>query len=173
MKIAIGSDHGGFRLKEEITRFLVEQGVEFQDFGCFSLDSVDYPDVALKVAKAVAAGKYPLGILICGTGIGVSIAANKVKGVRAALCHDTYSARMAREHNDANVLTMGGRVIGPDLAREVVRAFLGGQYSGEARHARRLAKISAAEGKAFAAENGGLELSEGEEKPCSTLSTTR
>lgn len=166
MKIAIGSDHGGFRLKEEVTRLLVEQGVEYQDFGCFSQDSVDYPDVALKLAKSVAAGKYPLGILMCGTGIGVSIAANKVAGVRAALCHDTYSARMAREHNNANVLTMGGRVIGPDLAREIVRTFLTAKYAGEQRHARRLAKIEAH-------ENGAGKAPEGEDPECSTLSTTR
>jgi ribose 5-phosphate isomerase B len=163
VKIAIGSDHGGFRLKEEVTRYLVEQGVEYHDFGCFSLDSVDYPDVALKVAKAVAAGKYPLGVIICGTGIGVSITANKVPGVRAALCHDTFSARMAREHNDANVLTLGGRVIGPDLAREIVRSFLAGKYSEDPRHVRRLAKITAQ-------ENAAGNAADGEENPqCSTL----
>lgn len=160
MRIAVGSDHGGFRLKEEVTRWLAEQGLEYHDFGCFSSDSVDYPDIALRLAKSVAAGEHSLGILMCGTGIGVSIAANKVKGVRAALCHDTYSARMAREHNDANVLAMGGRVIGPDLAREIVRTFLAAGYGGEARHARRLAKISAHENPV--AEAGG------EEKPCST-----
>ncbi|MGE5554131.1 MAG: ribose 5-phosphate isomerase B [Betaproteobacteria bacterium] len=165
MKIAIGSDHGGFRLKEEVARFLVEQGIEYQDFGCFSTDSVDYPDVALKVARSVAAGKYPLGILMCGTGIGVSIAANKIKGIRAALCHDTYSARLAREHNDANILTMGGRVIGPDLAREIVRAFLAAKYSGDPRHVRRLAKLAACEEAALEAE--------GEVKSCSTSSTIR
>ncbi len=160
MKIAVGSDHGGFPLKEEVTRYLVEQGIGYQDFGCFSAESVDYPDVALKLARSVASGEYPLGILLCGTGIGVSIAANKVRGVRAALCHDPYSARMAREHNDANVLTMGGRVIGPDLAREIVRAFLGTKYSGDPRHVRRLAKIAACEDAAPEAE--------GEAKPCST-----
>ncbi|MDI6869763.1 MAG: ribose 5-phosphate isomerase B [Bacillota bacterium] len=161
MKVAIGSDHGGYRLKQEIARYLVEQGLEYQDFGCFSPDSVDYPDVALKLARSVAGGKYPLGILICGTGIGVSIAANKVKGIRAALCHDTYSARMAREHNDANILTMGGRIVGPDLAREIVRVFLGAKYSGDPRHVRRLAKITAQ-------ENAAGETAEGEETPCST-----
>jgi ribose 5-phosphate isomerase B len=160
VKIAIGSDHGGFRLKEEVVRFLTEQGIAYQDFGCFSPESMDYPDVAFKVARNVANGKYPLGVLLCGTGLGVSIAANKIRGVRAALCHDTYSARMAREHNDANVLTMGGRVIGPDLAREIVRTFLGAQYSGDPRHVRRLAKIAASEDAALAAE--------GEAKPCST-----
>lgn len=165
MKIAVGSDHGGYRLKEEILRFLVEQGIEYQDYGCFSPDSMDYPDVALKLAQNVAAGKHAVGVLMCGTGIGVSIAANKVRGVRCALCHETFSARMAREHNDANVLAMGGRVIGPDLAREVVKAFLTAQYSGDQRHVRRLAKITAQENPAATAE--------GEEKGCSTSSTTR
>lgn len=145
MKIAIGCDHGGFQLKAEVTRLLVEMGVEYHDFGCFSQESVDYPDYAEKVARAVARGEYPLGILLCGTGLGVSIAANKVKGIRAVVCHDTFSARMSREHNDANILAMGGRVVGPDLAREVARTFLTGKFSGDARHGRRVAKITAIE----------------------------
>lgn len=148
MKIAIGSDHGGFHLKEEVTRFLTEQGLEYEDFGCFSADSVDYPDIALKLAKSVAAGEHRLGILMCGTGLGVNIAANKVRGIRAAQCHDTFSARMAREHNDANILTMGGRVIGPDLAREIVRVFLATSHPAAERHDRRIAKISAHENQA-------------------------
>ncbi|MGE5508774.1 MAG: ribose 5-phosphate isomerase B [Chitinophagales bacterium] len=145
MKIAIGCDHGGFRLKEEVLPFLKELGVDYHDFGCFSPESVDYPDVAIPLAKAVAAGEYERGILLCGTGIGVSLAANKVRGVRAAVIHDTYSARMSREHNDLNVLTLGGRVIGPDLACEVIRTFLTTEFSGDARHQRRVAKIMAQE----------------------------
>lgn len=148
MKIAVASDHGGFSLKEEVTRFLGEQGVEFEDLGCFAAESVDYPDIALKLAESVAAGRHRLGILMCGTGLGVNIAANKVRGIRAAQCHDTYSARMAREHNDANVLTMGGRVIGPDLAREIVRVFVNTAHPAEPRHDRRIAMISAHENQA-------------------------
>ncbi|MDA8334809.1 MAG: ribose 5-phosphate isomerase B, partial [Peptococcaceae bacterium] len=117
MNVALGADHGGFRMKEEIVALLREIGVGFHDFGTFSEESVDYPDFARTVAEKVADGSYERGIICCGTGIGVSITANKVPGIRAALCHDTYSARMSREHNDANVLTMGGRVVGPGLAR--------------------------------------------------------
>jgi ribose 5-phosphate isomerase B len=145
LRIAIGCDHGGFRLKEVVLSFLAKLNVEYHDFGCFSPESVDYPDVAIPLAKAVAAGEYERGILLCGTGIGVSLAANKVHGIRAAVIHDTYSARMAREHNDLNVLTLGGRVIGPDLACEVVRAFLTTEFSGDARHLRRVTKIMAQE----------------------------
>ena len=142
--MALGADHGGFRLKEDVAALLREMGVTYQDFGTYSTESVDYPDYARAVAEQVAAGRFELGIICCGTGIGVAIAANKVPGVRAALCHDAYSARMAREHNDANVLTMGGRVIGPGLAGEIVRVFLGAQFAG-GRHARRLAKIETAD----------------------------
>lgn len=140
MKIAIGSDHGGFRLKEDIKEFLAEKGFDFHDFGTYSTDSVDYPDISRNVAKAVANGEYDRGIIICGTGIGVSIAANKVKGIRAALCHDVYSAQMTREHNDANILTMGERVIGPGLARAIVEKWLETAFAG-GRHARRVCKI--------------------------------
>lgn len=142
--MAVGSDHGGFKLKREIIDYLKEQGIEYQDFGTYSTDSVDYPDFARAVAEAVAAGKYERGILCCGTGIGVSIAANKVAGIRAALCHDTFSARMAGEHNMANIITMGERVIGAGLAREIVKAWLGAKFAG-GRHARRLDKIAAME----------------------------
>lgn len=144
MQVAIGSDHGGFRLKEEIINYLQEQGIDYHDFGTYSTDSVDYPDFARAVAEAVAAGKFERGILCCGTGIGVSIAANKVTGIRAALCHDTFSARMAGEHNMANIITLGERVIGAGLARDIVAAWLNAKFAG-GRHARRLEKIAAME----------------------------
>ncbi|MFZ5641398.1 MAG: ribose 5-phosphate isomerase B [Bacillota bacterium] len=142
MKIAIGADHGGFRLKGEIVKLLTEEGFEFEDFGTFSEEAVDYPDIALKVARAVQAGEFQRGILICGTGIGIGIAANKLRGIRAALCHDTFSARAAREHNDANILTMGERVIGPGLAGDIVKVWLGAEFTG-GRHVRRVEKIDA------------------------------
>lgn len=146
MKIAVASDHGGFRLKEEITAFLRELGIEFKDFGTFSEDSVDYPDIALVVAEAVRAGDFDRGVLCCGTGIGVAITANKVPGIRAALCHDTFSARASREHNNANILTMGQRVIGPGLARDIVKTWIQAEFQG-GRHARRVDKISSIEQK--------------------------
>lgn len=141
MKIAIASDHGGFELKKEIVRLLEQKKIEYKDFGTFSTDSVDYPDVAIPCAEAVAGGEFDRGIIICGTGIGVCICANKVKGIRAALCHDTFSARMSRMHNDANVLTMGGRVIGPGLAATIVEEWLKGEFQG-GRHRRRVDKIT-------------------------------
>ena len=141
-KLVIGSDHGGFTLKAAIKKHLAERGVAVMDMGTHSLDSVDYPDVAVAVAKAVAAGEYERGILICGTGVGVSIAANKVPGIRAALCHDTFSAAMSREHNDANILTMGERVIGQGLACMIVDTWLSSAFSG-GRHARRVEKLNA------------------------------
>ena len=141
-ELVIGSDHGGFTLKEAIKKYLAERGVAVMDMGTHSLDSVDYPDVAVAVAKAVAAGEYERGIIICGTGIGVSIAANKVPGIRAALCHDTFSAAMSREHNDANILTMGERVIGQGLACMIVDTWLSSAFSG-GRHARRVEKLNA------------------------------
>ena len=144
MKIAIGSDHGGFILKEEIKKWLEEKGYECRDFGTDSINSCDYPDIAVPVAKAVAAGEYERGILVCGTGIGVSITANKVPGIRAALCHDTFSAKASREHNDTNVLTLGERVIGRGLALEIVEVWLNGKFSG-GRHQKRLDKIAALE----------------------------
>ncbi len=144
MQIAIGSDHGGFKLKSEIISYLKERNIDYKDFGTYSTDSVDYPDFAAAVAKAVATGECQRGILCCGTGIGVSIAANKVPGIRAALCHDTYSARMAGEHNMANIITLGERVIGPGLARDIVGAWLDARFAG-GRHARRLEKIAGLE----------------------------
>ena len=139
--IAIGSDHGGYVLKQEILAYLDSQGIEYRDFGCYYENAVDYPDIARPVAQGVADGTYEKGILIGGTGIGISIAANKVKGIRAALCHDCFSAQATREHNDANILAMGGRVVGPGLAVMIVETFLHTPFSGDERHMRRIAKI--------------------------------
>ncbi|QNB47057.1 ribose 5-phosphate isomerase B [Thermanaerosceptrum fracticalcis] len=144
MRIAIGSDHGGYQLKEEIKKALLEKKYEIKDFGTHSTDSCDYPDIALPLAQAVAAGEFDKGILICGTGIGISIAANKVPGIRAALCHDTFSARASREHNDANILALGERVIGKGLALEIVDVWLASEFSG-GRHQKRVDKIAAIE----------------------------
>lgn len=141
MKVAIGSDHGGFNLKESIKPVLEQLGVTYEDYGTHSIESVDYPDIAERVAHDVASGKFDRGILICGTGIGIGIAANKVPGIRAALCHDTFSAHASREHNNANILTMGERVIGPGLAADIVKIWLSAEFEG-GRHARRIAKIS-------------------------------
>ena len=141
MKVAIGSDHGGFNLKEAIKPVLEQLGVTYEDYGTHSIESVDYPDIAERVAHDVASGKFDRGILVCGTGIGIGIAANKVPGIRAALCHDTFSAHASREHNDANILTMGERVIGPGLAADIVKIWLSAEFEG-GRHARRIAKIS-------------------------------
>ncbi len=141
MKVAIGCDHGGFHLKETIKDVLKDMQIEFTDFGTHSTESVDYPDIAAPVANAVAAGEYDRGILICGTGIGIGIAANKVDGIRAALCHDTFSAHASREHNNANILTMGERVIGPGLATDIVKIWLTTDFAG-GRHERRVAKIA-------------------------------
>jgi len=140
MKIAIGSDHGGYNLKEIIKNYLAQRGIEFEDMGTYSTESCDYTDYAVKTAKAVVSGEYERGILICGTGIGISIAANKVKGIRAALCGDTFSARMSREHNDSNILCMGERVIGAGLAVDIVDEWLKGTFAG-GRHAGRVQKI--------------------------------
>jgi ribose 5-phosphate isomerase B len=140
MRVAIGSDHGGFRLKEEIKILLNELKVDSHDFGTYTTASVDYPDISRQVAEAVAKGEYERGIIVCGTGIGVSIAANKIKGIRAALCNDVFSAQMSREHNDANILTLGERVIGPGLARMIVEAWLKTEFAG-GRHACRVGKI--------------------------------
>jgi len=144
MRIAIGSDHAGFRLKEAVRRFLEEEGHEVHDFGTDSEASVDYPDFGRAVAEAVACGDFERGVLICGTGIGMSMTANKVAGVRAALCHESYSARLSRVDNDANVLCMGGRVTAEGLAFDVVRVFLATAFEG-GRHARRVGKITALE----------------------------
>ncbi|WP_066871778.1 ribose 5-phosphate isomerase B [Clostridium mediterraneense] len=146
MKIAVGCDHGGFLLKNEIVAHLESKGIEFKDFGTYSEESCDYPDISIKVAEAVTSKEYDYGILICGTGIGISIAANKVPGIRAALCSDTFSARLTREHNNANILALGQRVVGFGLALDIVDAFLGGEYEG-GRHERRIGKITSIEEK--------------------------
>jgi ribose 5-phosphate isomerase B len=141
MKVAIASDHAGIRIREEIKKLMDELGIEYIDLGCDCETSVDYPDYAIPVAEKVANGEVDRGILICGTGIGMTIAANKVKGVRCALCHDVYSAKVTRQHNDSNVLAMGERVIGPGLAREIAEVWLTTNFEG-GRHARRVEKIT-------------------------------
>ena len=135
--IALGCDHGGYSLMQEVKKHLDSRGMEYRDFGCCSEEPVDYPVYAKKAAHAVASGECERGILICGTGIGISIVANKVKGIRAALCHDCFSAAATREHNNANMLAMGGRVIGPGLALKIVDTFLDTPFSNEERHIRR------------------------------------
>ena len=144
MKIAIGSDHRGFKLKKKLMEYITEMGHTYHDFGSYDTKPVDYPDVARPLAEAVASGKYDLGVLICSNGVGMSIAANKVKGVRAALCHDTFGARRARQHTDANVLCLGSWCVGVGVACEVLKAFLEGEFEG-GRHARRVNKIKAIE----------------------------
>jgi len=146
MRIAIGADHAGFHLKAEIIKLLSELGHTYEDFGAYDARPSDYPDFGRAVAEAVARGDFDLGILICGNGIGMSIVANKVKGIRAALCHDTFSAHQSREHDDANVLCLGERVIGPGLARDIVKTWLAAEFSGAERYRRRLDKIKAMEG---------------------------
>lgn len=146
MKVVIASDHGGFRLKQEIIKHLKSKNIEYEDYGTFSDESVDYPDYGEKVGEAVVSGKFDRGIVICGTGIGISIAANKVPGVRAALCHDCFSAKASREHNDANVLALGERVIGVELAKMIVDIWLETEFLG-GRHERRVCKIGAIEEK--------------------------
>ena len=139
--IAIGSDHGGFALKQEIMAHLKKRGLEYKDFGTYSEESCDYPVYGKAVAKSVAAGERERGIIICGTGIGISITANKVPGVRAALCGDCFSAKATREHNDANILALGARVTGPGLALMIVDTFLDTPFSGDERHMRRISMI--------------------------------
>ncbi|OAA86702.1 ribose 5-phosphate isomerase B [Clostridium ljungdahlii] len=146
MKIALGSDHAGFPLKKEVMEHLQDKNIEFKDFGTFSESSCDYPDYALKVGEEVVSKNYDVGILICGTGIGISIAANKIPGVRAALCSDTFSAHACREHNNANILTMGQRVVGVGLAIDIVDTFLSAKFQGD-RHQRRIDKITEIEKK--------------------------
>lgn len=140
MKIAIAADHGGYELKEKIKAHLDENGFEYTDFGTFSTDSVDYPDYAHLVCAALQKDEAALGILVCGTGIGMSLTANKHKGIRAACCSDTYSARLTRMHNDANVICLGGRVVGDGLAMDIVDEFLNTKFEG-GRHQRRVDKI--------------------------------
>ena len=139
--IAIGSDHGGFELKEKLMEHLSERGLEYKDFGTYSSESCDYPVYAKAVANAVASGECDRGIIICGTGIGVSITANKVRGIRAALCGDCFSAEATRQHNDANVLCMGARVVGEGLALKIADTFLDTPFSNDERHIHRISMI--------------------------------
>ena len=144
MKIAIAADHGGYKLKEEIKPYIESLGHTVTDFGTYSEDSVDYPDYAAPCARAVVSGEMDRGIVICGTGIGISIAANKIKGVRCALCTDPVMARLTREHNDANMLALGAGIVGPNLAEAIVETFLTTEFEG-GRHARRVGLITAME----------------------------
>ena len=144
-RIAIGCDHRGFALKQVIMPFLQQSGYSYQDFGCYNTDSVDYPDIAQKVGEAVASGNFDQGILICNTGIGMSIAANKIKSIKAALCHDAFAAQRARQHNDANVLCLRGEDIENESALEIVKFFLSTDFEG-GRHIQRVNKIRALEG---------------------------
>lgn len=146
MKIVIGSDHGGFKLKEHLIAYLTAKAIEVEDCGTYSEESVDYPEYAEKVANKVVAKEADKGILVCGTGIGIGIAANKIKGIRAVMCSDVFSARMSREHNDANIISLGGRVIGVGLAEMLVDTFLNTPFEG-GRHQRRVDKITALENK--------------------------
>ena len=139
--IALGSDHGGWALKQEVMKHLDARGLEYKDYGTYSEDSCDYPVYGKAVAHAVADGECEKGIIICGTGIGISITANKIKGIRAALCSDCFSAEMTRLHNDANILAFGARVVGPGLALKIVDTFLDTPFSGDERHIRRIKQI--------------------------------
>ncbi len=139
--IAIGSDHGGFQLKQAVMKHLDERGEQYHDFGTYSEQSCDYPDYGRAVAEAVARGEYMFGIIICGTGIGISITANKIRGIRAALCGDCFSAEATRLHNDANILALGARVVGEGLALKIVDTFLDTPFSNDERHIRRINKI--------------------------------
>ena len=147
MRTAIGSDHAGFELKKSLAKFLLDLGDEVVDVGTNSTDPVDYPDFAEAVGKAVLDGRADRGVLICGSGIGASVAANKMRGIRAGLCHDTYSAHQGVEHDDMNVLVLGARVIGPAMAEELVRAYAGAKFTNEERHLRRLNKVKAIEAR--------------------------
>ena len=146
MKLALGCDHGGYPLMQEVKKHLDEKGIAYTDFGTYSEESCDYPDFAEKAANAVKSGACDFGILICGTGIGISISANKIHGIRAALCSDSYSAEMTRRHNNANMLAMGARVIGVGQALKIVDTFLSTDFEG-GRHERRIEKITALENK--------------------------
>jgi RpiB/LacA/LacB family sugar-phosphate isomerase len=145
MRIAIASDHAGFELKQHVNALLHELGQEVSDLGTYTVEAADYPDYAERVGLAVRTGQAVRGIVICGSGVGASVAANKIAGVRAGLCHDTYSARQGVEHDDMNILILGARVIGVAIARELVRAFVTARFTGEERHQRRLAKVAVLE----------------------------
>jgi RpiB/LacA/LacB family sugar-phosphate isomerase len=147
MRVALASDHAGFELKSTLAAYVGELGYEVLDLGTNDTSPVDYPDFAEAIGKALLAGRAERGILICGSGVGASVAANKIPGIRAGLCHDTYSAHQGVEHDEMNVLVMGGRVIGIELARELVRAYLGAKFTGDERHRRRLDKIRSLESR--------------------------
>lgn len=147
MRIVIGSDHAGFELKKIVSRLLEEENLEVLDIGSYNTDPVDYPDYAEAIGQAILEGRADRGVIICGSGVGASVAANKLPGIRAGLCHDTYSARQGVEHDDMNVLALGSRVIGPELARELVLAYIRATFTGEERHRRRLAKVQALESR--------------------------
>ena len=139
--IALGCDHGGYELMQEVIKHLEERGLEYKNFGCYSTESVDNPVYGQAAAKAVASGECDKGIIICGTGIGISISANKIKGIRAALCHDCFSAQATREHNDANIIAFGARIVGVELAKDIVKAYLNAEFLG-GRHATRVAMLA-------------------------------
>ncbi len=145
-RIALAADHAGFTLKEKIAAYLADKGFDTMDLGTYDQEHADYPDFARAIGEVIQEGKAERGILICGSGVGACVAANKMSGIRAGLCHDTYSARQGVEHDDINVLCLGARVIGEKLARELVSTFLSARFTGEERHVRRLAKIKAMEG---------------------------
>ena len=154
MRIAIGADHAGFEMKQNISALLRELGYDVLDLGAHKLDPTDdYPDFAEAVGEAVAGGKAERAVLICGSGVGVSVAANKIPGIRAAVCHDAYSAHQGVEHDNMNVLVLGSRIIGSELARELVRTYLAARFSGEERHCRRLAKVDAIERRNLASKS--------------------
>ncbi|MBN2412579.1 ribose 5-phosphate isomerase B [candidate division KSB1 bacterium] len=146
MSIAVGADHAGYELKEKVKEYLEKMDIKVRDFGCFSNENADYPDYAVKVAKSIVAGENEWGILICGTGIGISITANKIKGIRAALCCSEYMAKMARKHNNANILAMGGRTTSSEEAEKMIAVFLETEFEG-GRHADRVKKIHDLTGK--------------------------
>jgi len=145
MKIAVAADHAGFPLKDLVLEIVRQSGNEAIDLGTFSTESVDYPDYAEKLGRSIQSGETERGILICGSGVGAAVAANKMRGIRAGLCHDTYSAHQSVEHDDTNVLALGARVIGSALVADIVKAFLGAEFSGESRHQRRVNKVLALE----------------------------
>lgn len=155
--VAIGSDHAGFEYKKLVAQVLNELGVPYRDFGTDSEQSVDYPRYAHAVARAVADGECCCGVLVCGTGVGMSLVANKVPGIRAALCNDTYTARVSRLHNDANVLCLSGRVVGTEIVRDVVRTWITTPFSGEERHVRRLAQLRQIEEQYLAKPQGAVQ----------------
>ena len=155
MRLVLGSDHAGYELKQELVEFLRALGHEVVDVGTYSTAAVDYPDYAEAVAGALRDGRAERGVLICGSGVGACVAANKIPGIRAAICHDAYSAHQGVEHDDMNVLVLGSRVIGPELAKELVRDYLHANFSGEERHVRRLGKVKAIEAHYLQSEHRG------------------